>query len=642
MTAPAGQHTRTLPMQTAGTQHLIERTYREGGDLQWVRETYVNAIEADATRIEYGIEWQAVERSGVYRRTIADDGRGMTADELQEFFNTFGGGGKPIGGPHENFGVGAKTSLLPWNTYGLVVVSWVDGDASMIWVEKNPGTGEYGLRLIDCEDDDGDTRLEAVYEPFEDEEHGCDWAAIKPDWIDEEGTVIVLLGNSATDDTVEGDPSRNEADIKGISTYLNRRIWTIPESVAVTVDELRTNERSLWPPNESVAHGAQPKKAKDRRTNRRRIEGALHYVEYPVAAFKRGKLASSGDVGLDDGTVLSWYLWEGDRPAIQSYASISGYIAAVYGDELYDITAHHSTYRSFGVGESSVRKNLWLIIRPPSLDENGRHGVYPRTDRNALLLKGGPNAGGPLPINDWAGKFADNLPEEIVQAIRDSRGDVTGSLADDAWRERLADRFGSRWRIPKLRVADGGKLNVDPTQAGSKPRVRPARRRKRGRSSGGNTGGSTGTKNIGSRAGSKPANKVSVGGGIPQFRFVNESEVGQGMLAAWQPKDPLYPEGAVLINQDHPVLRAEIEQWQAQFADHHAEEVEQDVLRVYGEVAVAKVAHSEHLRKFIPSRTVEEELRSEAALTMALLGLIGEEAILAPRLGGKYRKRRAG
>ena len=106
---------RFEPMKTAGTQHFIERTYRESGTFQWVREAFKNAEEANATRIEFGIEWQAVESKGVFRRTVADNGKGMTAEQLVAFFNTFGGGGKPIGGAHENFGVGSKTSLLPWN-----------------------------------------------------------------------------------------------------------------------------------------------------------------------------------------------------------------------------------------------------------------------------------------------------------------------------------------------------------------------------------------------------------------------------------------------------------------------------------------------------------------------------------------------
>src|SRR5439155_21725341 len=161
MSAPV---TRYLPMKAAGTQHFIERTYRESGVFQWVRETWINGHEARATRIEFGVEWQAVQNRGVYRRTIADNGRGMVADELVAFFNTYGGGGKPIGGAHEKFGVGSKTSLLPWNRYGMVVISWVDGDPSMIWVARDPATGEYGLRVVDAEDPDtGEMQLASVY-----------------------------------------------------------------------------------------------------------------------------------------------------------------------------------------------------------------------------------------------------------------------------------------------------------------------------------------------------------------------------------------------------------------------------------------------------------------------------------------------
>ena len=32
---------------------------------------------------------------------IADDGKGMTPGELEEFFNVFGGGGKAIGDEHK-------------------------------------------------------------------------------------------------------------------------------------------------------------------------------------------------------------------------------------------------------------------------------------------------------------------------------------------------------------------------------------------------------------------------------------------------------------------------------------------------------------------------------------------------------------
>src|SRR3954453_15341304 len=92
------------PMKATGLHHFIERDYRDtSSPFQWARETAINAIEASATRIEFGSEWQGVERDGAYRRFIADDGVGMDPDELEAFFNTSGGSGKPIGGVHQNF-----------------------------------------------------------------------------------------------------------------------------------------------------------------------------------------------------------------------------------------------------------------------------------------------------------------------------------------------------------------------------------------------------------------------------------------------------------------------------------------------------------------------------------------------------------
>jgi hypothetical protein len=628
-----------LPMKTAGTEHLIERTYREGGAFQWVRETLINSLEASSTRVEFGIEWQAVENHGVHRRVIADNGCGMNATQLVEFFNTFGGGGKPIGGIHENFGVGAKTALLPWNRCGVVVISWVEGDPSMIWVKQDPLTGEYGLKLEEVYDEDGEMTLDEVYEPYEDDEHGCDWAAVKPEWIGDHGTVLVLLGNDPTDDTILGDPNRDESDIKGISAYLNRRTWETEDGVEITVDELRTQDRGQWPTSERMAHGPQPKNGRDRRTNLRSIQGARYYIEYPPG-YKGGKLEASGTVDLADGTAVDWFLWDGQRPAVQSYAAIGGYIATLYRDELYDVTTHHSTYRSFGISEGSVRSRLWLIVRPPLADDDGKEGIYPRTDRNSLLLRGGPNAGGSLPVNDWANEFADLMPEEILEAIKAARAGESGTITDESWRIRLAERFGSRWRIPKLRRRKGGTLTVDATQEGTDPKKRKRRKKRNGASARGN-GGRGGAINTGNGPGGDQGSEVLVAGGIPSYRKVRADAVAPGMLAAWHPNDPVHQEGAVLINVDHPVIAAEIEYWQSQYPDIYADDIADDVTDIYGEIAVAKVAHSEHLKGTLPSKVVDDELRSEAALTMSLLGLVGEEAVIAPRIGGKYRKKRS-
>jgi hypothetical protein len=145
---------------------------------------------------------------------------------------------------------------------------------------------------------------------------------------------------------------------------------------------------------------------------------------------------------------------------------------------------------------------------------------------------------------------------------------------------------------------------------------------------------------FGKAGGSGQGDQSIIDGGVPSYRSVKADSVGKGIMAAWQPNDPDYPEGVVLINTEHPILRSVIEYWQAQYADHYAEEVERDVINVYGQVAVSKLAHSEHLKGLLSSEQVESELRSDGAMTMALLGLIAEDQLIATRLGGKYAKRR--
>src|SRR5262249_25691450 len=128
-----------------GASHFVNRMFEACGNYQWAREFLRNSLEAGATRVEFGIEWQAVERYGVYRRTVIDDGSGMTADELRTFFSTLGEGAQQIGGVHDNFGVGAKIASLPWNPEGVVVISYKDGRASMIHIVLEPESGEYEL-----------------------------------------------------------------------------------------------------------------------------------------------------------------------------------------------------------------------------------------------------------------------------------------------------------------------------------------------------------------------------------------------------------------------------------------------------------------------------------------------------------------
>ncbi|UJH91678.1 ATP-binding protein [Antarcticibacterium sp. 1MA-6-2] len=329
-------------MSVKGVQNLIDRAYREGSEMQFVRELYKNSIEAGATQIEFGPEWQGVEKQGVYRFMVADNGKGMNASEMETFLNTFGSGGKPVGGAHENYGIGAKTSTLPWNYKGVVVLSWTENDpvGSMLWLCKNPSTGEYGAKIIQTDDGEYNT----VVSPYNDKEFGINWGKIKPSWLQISGTIVICLGNTGKENTFIEKGRGESFSLQGISAYLNKRIWEIPENVEIFVQELRSKKKEKMPKSieEASRSSLFNKGKKDNRWNRRRVKGAKQHLIFP--GHKKGEMGATGKITAKDGTELKWYLWKGERPNIHSNAHEKGYIAALYDNELYDVKTHHSSF----------------------------------------------------------------------------------------------------------------------------------------------------------------------------------------------------------------------------------------------------------------------------------------------------------
>ncbi len=320
----------------------------------------------------------------------------MDREELYRFFSTLGDGGKKIGGIHDNFGVGAKIASLPWNPEGVVILSYKDGRGSMIWMVLDPDSGDY--ELTEFEGDEGNN---CVIEPQPVE--GIDWAALRPAWFRDHGTIVVLLGSEEYPDTILGNPHAGERDIKGLSVYLNSRFWDLT-SVETKVVELRSDKKSQWP--QSALD-----KEDTRRPNNRQIFGAKHYLTEVKAP--SGKLAAS-DIALLDGdrVAAEWYLWEGERPAIHSYAKKQGYIAVRYNGELFHLTSGKVVFRSFGIIESKVQQNLTIVLDPQLYQaSNGRWGVHPDQSRNRLIFTGNGDKGTELPLSDWGLIGASSLPK---------------------------------------------------------------------------------------------------------------------------------------------------------------------------------------------------------------------------------------
>jgi hypothetical protein len=618
-----------------GASHFVNRMFEACGNYQWAREFLKNSEEAEATKVEFGIEWQAVEKEGVYCRTISDNGAGMSREELLRFFSTLGEGARRIGGVHDNFGVGAKIASLPWNPAGVVVISYRDGRGSMIRIQLDVDGAEYELCEFQSE-----TNTAYVINPAEvDWGDGVDWGAVAPEWAREHGATIVLLGSEEAPDTVLGNPKASESVIKGLSLYLNSRFWDL-SNIEVTVAELRNERKASWPTGPGDRDDA-------RRPNNRRIMGAKHFLADVKA--KDAELSAVGVVPLDQGRVNAhWYLWEGKRPDI-SHAKRSGYIAVKYKDELFELTNHKAHFRWFGVADAKVQQNLTIILEPDLFEPQvAMWGVYPDQSRNRLIFSGNGEKGIGIPLSDWGFEFSDNMPQEIRDAIQKARGDDDGALTDEEYRKRLQDKFGSRWLTTKLvqdseakdaRKATPTNETADVVEMLQKLQQQQQRehnvRKKRNR-----------TRRIqvirlhSIEGGTGQGVERQVAVDVPKFRYVDKEQFESPWhLASWVPNDPEGP--TVLMNKDAPILLEAIKYHQSQYPDVFAVDVDKIVKETYGEVAVCKIAHSQKLVAHVAEEDLDSNYRSEAALTVGLMGLLAEESLIAQRLGKLGRKKTA-
>jgi hypothetical protein len=619
-----------MKLAIKGASVFANRMYEACGNYQWAREFFKNSEQSGATKVEFGIEWQGVEKEGVYRRTISDNGSGMSRDDLLRFFSTLGEGGGRIGGIHDNFGVGGKISSLPWNPDGLVVLSYKDGRGSMIRIQLDVDGAEY--ELCEFRSEKGTT---CVINPADvDWGDGVDWSAVAPEWVREHGTTIVMLGSPEAPDTVLGNPKAGENDIKGLSLYLNSRFWDLT-NVEVTVAELRSERKAFWPTGPGDRDDA-------RRANNRRIYGAKYYLTDITTTV--GKLAATSTLLLDERRVRAhWYLWEGERPIIHMYARKNGYIAVKYKDELFEVTTHKAHFRGFGIADAKVQNNLTIVLEPDLLETQvAQWGIHPDQSRNRLIFTGNGEKGVGVPLSDWGLEFADAMPEEIRDAIQKARGETDSSLEDDEYRKRLQDKFGNRWRTTQLVQATGEAKDArkatptnetadvverqhrEHTERKKRQRVRRVQMIRLRAIEGGN--------------GQGVEREVAVD--VPNFRYVGKEQFdSEWHLASWVPNDPEGP--MVLMNKESPILLEAIRHHQQQYPDVFAADVEKIVKQTYGEVAVCKVAHSQKLVAHVAEEDLNLIYRNEAALTVGLMGLLAEESLIGQRLGKLGRKKTA-
>lgn len=577
----------TVPVTLTNNRVTIDRLYQEAGAFQWARETVVNALEARATRIYFGVEPHGLKNSRVSRRYIADNGRGMDESELVELFGALGGSGKNVGGAHENFGVGAKISLLPWNRAGLLVCSWKDGVGSMIWLKADEDTGEYGLQQVVHEG------VNTTAWPAElVSELGLGVQHLKPEWIDDHGTVLLLLGNDLGESTYYS-AERDESGHNKLRQYLNERFWLLPDHCEVFVEEHDKDKLTV-----------------------RQVKGAKHQLSQmrdPI----------SGKMELQSGASVSWfYDINREARASDSWSHKRGYMAAKYRDELYEVERRIHRYNDFGITSAEVRSRLFVIVEPRVSDANRRNGAFPKGDRFSLLWADGSGNNTSLPWSDWAEEFFERMPEVLKDELR--KDQAGGTISDDRYKKKFAHMMdANRFRLSRRKVAIGGDTSVDPDLG---------RRTQNGTSRGKRIVLNANKPSTGNRKGSQAATESDVIGGIPSWRPCKAADIGAQWIAEWHPRDIHGP--TVALNIEHPAIVNQVEHWVSQYAKRYSTAVESAVHEVYGESLVAKICHSEGLSRDagVVKQDLDLKYRSKEALTMACLGLINEDAAIQQRI----------
>ena len=609
----------TKPFEATNIGESVYQTYAEARPYQWVRETYFNAIEAGATRVEYGLEWQGVQATGVYRRMIADDGCGMSAEELIEFFNTIGATGKQIGGAHENFGIGGKVSLVPWNTAGMIVLSRKDGDESGIWIWADPDTGQYGLRYFNIPDEDGDPVPELVWAPGWDDDLQIDLSQVWPPWIKDHGTVIILLGDSLDQDTIRNDPRREKRSPgKAVELAFRERFLEIPEGVHVNDVQIVAADRGQWPESpDSPQFDRSGEKRQRLWQKNRRVHGAGPVV------IRAG--AEQDTMTLSDGTVLRWWI----NPDSKDWQDRQPFIAALHHGELWNLTRSEYRYKNqFGIGFRTIRTRVGIIVEPPPSSSDRTGGVFANRPRTELVWNHDDD-NKPLPWGRWGAEFVEHMPTPIRALIDDEiKG---GTFTNEEQVSRLAmlvDRF--KMKLFAYKRDDKGEDMTTPTKGRAEDGEREhgrgkrsKRRRARPYGEGDVYGDSPG--------GDTKATKLRKTAALPEW--IPSDDVPKGMIASYVPHPP---PGVVKLDVNHPIIESQVEFW-AQRYPTQRDGVRQEVVNIYGLTLVASVAHSAQLAKVgVPSDVIKDKVRSDEALTATALGLWLQDNEIAKVLRDKF------
>lgn len=517
---------KTLPLAVAasGIGFLLDRLGKDCHPLQFLRELTQNAIEAiQRTDEKHGevvwdVDWVTHALEGVYKLSIADTGDGMTGPEMVKYINHLSSSVSEqsfMG----NYGVGAKIAAATRNHEGLMYLSWKDGVGTITHLWRDPKSSEYGLRQL--QRPDGSFGHFALIE---------DDAGLKPPVIGNHGTMIVLMGNSESEDTMRG-PDGVTSPSRWVARYLNTRYFRFPAGITVKAREGWEQPRSNT--NTNIL---------------RTVTGQEQYLQKHCV--------SSGAVELADAKAHWWILRNDDSISqLSGTFESSGHIAALHKNELYEMMTGRTgmaMLQQFGIifGHKRVIIYVEPLPRVPS-------ALTTNTARTQLLLNNEL-----LPWTDWAAEFREKMPEQIKLLIEEVAAGSSLNDHSQSIRERLKQII-DLFKVSRYRPTPNGTVTIDEATMtrGGEPRHRDDSPKSTGSVSGGKGGAAGGVYAAFLKKDGLPAHEiqpdifpdvlwVTIADGT---RVQNEMEDRAARFLAEQNK--------LLINADFRVFTDMIDKW---------------------------------------------------------------------------------
>ena len=334
---------------------------------------------------------------------MTDTGTGMTPEQLRQYINQLASSGREQSAA-ANFGVGAKIAAGSRNPHGLEYRSWHRGQGALVCFKRHPD-GRWGLEPQRWPDGRSE-----FWRPLGEQE--------KP-WLLrglDHGTQVVLLGRHERHDTIQPPDSVTEGRRQWIARYLNGRFLRLPQQVEVLIRDQHRHPGEL-----------------------QRVHGEQYHLQQRAIA--------AGVVELSD-AIAQWWVLDDDHRGRRREGTLwasAGHVAAVFGDELYDILPQtrggYGRLQDFGIrfGYERVVLHLEPHVRADRLQCN--------TARTLLLLDHEP-----LPWARWGEEFAAAMPAEIRQLQeRAARADAVPR--EEAIRQRVTAIMPlyrlSRYRPPR-------------------------------------------------------------------------------------------------------------------------------------------------------------------------------------------------